>query len=38
MLLLLGEYETDEFHKWCEKFINEYKDEIGDRTVYILHD
>ena len=37
-IIMLGEYENDEFHKWCEKFINTYKNEIGDRTVYILHD
>jgi hypothetical protein len=37
-IIILGEYEIDEFHKWCEKFINQYKDEIGNRTVYIIHD
>lgn len=25
------------FHKWCEKFIDAYATEIGNRTVYILH-
>lgn len=33
----LDETETDIFHKWCEKFLNEYKELIGDKTVYILN-
>ena len=36
-IIVLGEYETDEFHMWCEKFLYEYKDLIGDKNVYILH-
>lgn len=33
----LGEQDDTKFQYWCEKFIETYKDEIGDRTVYITH-
>lgn len=37
-IIILREYDDDVFHKWCEKFVDEYSNEINGRTLYILHD
>jgi hypothetical protein len=37
-IINLDEQDDTKFQYWCEKFLECYKDEIGDKTVYILHD
>lgn len=35
-LVELGEKDITTFQYWVEKFIEDYKEEIGDKTVYSL--
>jgi len=35
-LIELGETDVTKFQYWVEKFIEDYKEQIGDKTVYSL--
>ena len=37
-IIILGEDDESTFHYWCEAFVKKHKEEIGSKTVYILHD